>query len=121
MGGKETLFYWRSSLFEIDPSWFQVDPWLIVLIAVAFGAFIAIAIIWGIRAHHHHVSAGREELIGKTAEVKMAMNPKGTVLIEGELWTAISEDGKANPGDEVIITKVDRLKLWVTKSREVNR
>ena len=70
---------------------------------------------------HHHVSAGREELIGKTAEVKMAMNPKGTVLIEDKLWTAISEDCKAKPGDEVIITKVDRLKLWVTNSKEVNR
>ena len=53
--------------------------------------------------------------------MKMAMNPKGTVLIEGELWTAISEDGKAKPGDEVVITKVDRLKVWVTKSKEVNR
>ena len=108
-------------MFEIDLSWFQVDPWLIVIIAVAIGAFVAIAIIWGIRAHQHRVFAGTEEMIGKTAEVKTAMNPKGTVLIEGELWMAISEDGKAKPGDEVVITKVDRLKVWVTKNKEVKR
>ena len=108
-------------MFQIDPSWFQVDLWLIILIVIAIAAFLVIAIIWGIRAHHHHVSAGREELIGKTAEVKMDMNPKGTVLIEGELWTAILEEDQAKPGDEVVITKVDHLQLWVSKSKEANR
>ena len=111
----------RGPLFPIDSSWFQVDPWLVVLITIATAAFLAIAITWGIRAHRREILAGREELIGKTAEVKTVMNPKGTVLIQGELWTAISEEGKAEPGDEVVITKVDHLKIWVAKSKEVNR
>ena len=49
------------------------------------------------------------------------MNPKGIVLIQGELWTAILEAGQAVPGDEVVITKVDHLKVWVTSSKEINR
>ena len=106
----------RSPLFQIDSSWFQVAPWLIVLIAVAIGAFIAVAITWGIRAHRREILAGREELIGKTAEAKTVMNPKGTVLIQGELWTAILEAGRAVPGDDVMITKVDHLRLSVTRS-----
>ena len=96
---------------------FQIDPWLIVLAAIAIAAFLVITIVWGIRAHRRKVSAGREDLIGKTAEVKTALNPKGTVLIEGELWMAVSGDGQAEPGDEVVITKVDRLTVWVTKSK----
>ena len=96
---------------------FQIDPWLIVFIVIAIVAFLVITIVWGIRAHRHQVSAGMEDLIGKTAEVKTALNPKGTVLIEGEHWTAISEDGQMEPGDEVVITKVDHLKVWVTKSK----
>ena len=96
---------------------FQIDPWLIVIIAIAIAAFLVITIVWGIRAHRRQVSAGREDLIGRTAEVKTALNPKGTVLIEGELWMAISEDGRAEPGDEVSITKVDRLTVWVTISK----
>ena len=108
-------------MFQIDSSLFQVESWLIILVAIAIVAFLVIAIIWGIRAHQRPVSAGREELIGKIAEVKTVMNPKGTVLIQGELWTAISEEGIAEPGDEVVITKVDHLKIWVTKSKEVNR
>ena len=97
-------------------SMFQIDPWLIVLAAIAIAAFLVITIVLVIRAHRRRVSAGREDLIGKTAEVKTALNPKGTVLIEGEHWMAVSEDGQMEPGEEVVITKVDRLTVWVTKS-----
>ena len=102
-------------MFQIDPSWLQTDPWLITIVAIGIAAFLAITIIWGIRAHRQQVSAGREDLVGKTAEVKIALEPKGIVFIEGERWTAISEKGRVKPGEEVIITKVDGLKLWVTK------
>ncbi len=102
-------------MFEIDPSWFRADPWLIAIVAICIIAFFAITIIWGIRAHRHQASAGREELVGKIAEVKIALKPKGIVFIQGERWTAISEKDRLEPGEEVIITKVDGLKLWVTK------
>ena len=99
----------------IDLSWFRIDPGLIVVVVICLAAFIAVAVIWGIRAHRHQVSAGREELVGKIAEVKIALEPKGIVFIQGERWTAISEEDRVEPGEEVIITKVDGLKLWVTK------
>ena len=94
---------------------FQIDPWLIAIVAIGIAVFLAVAIIWGIRAHRYQVSAGREELVGKTAEVKIALEPKGVVFIEGERWTAVSEKGRVEPGEEVIITRVDGLKLYVTK------
>ena len=96
---------------------YQVSPWSIAIIVILIVAFLAIAIIWGIRAHRRQISAGREELVGKTAEVKTALKPKGTVFIEGERWTAISEEGRVEPREEVIVTKVDGLKLWVTKKQ----
>jgi len=88
---------------------------LIVLVVIVIVAFLAIAIIWGIRAHRHQALAGREDLIGKTAEVKIALEPKGVVFVEGERWTAISEKDRVEPGEEVIITRVGGLKLYVTK------
>jgi membrane-bound serine protease (ClpP class) len=91
------------------------DVWLIVIVILALAAFIAISIIWGIRAHRQQILAGREDLVGKIAEAKTVMRPKGTVFVEGEHWTAISEKGRVEPGEEVIITKVDGLKLWITK------
>ena len=101
----------RCPLFQLGP----IDPWLIAIIAIAIAVFLAFTIIWGIRAHRQQILAGREELIGKIAEAKTVMKPKGTVFIQGERWTAISEKGRVEPGEEVIITKVDGLKLWVTK------
>ena len=92
-----------------------MSPALIAIIVIIFAVLLAFTIIWGIRAHRRQVSAGREDLIGKAAEVKTVMEPKGTVFIQGESWTAISEAGRVEPGEEVIITKVDGLKLWVTK------
>ena len=102
-------------MFELDPSWFQVEWWQIAIVIVCIIAFLAFVINRGIRAHRHQALAGREDLIGKTAEVKIALKPKGVVFIQGERWTAISDKGRIEPEEEVIITKVDGLKLYVTK------
>ncbi len=99
--------------FQLGP----LNPWLIAIIAIGIVAFIVIVIIWGIRAHRHQVLAGREELIGRTAEVLTVMEPKGTVFIEGERWTAISETGRMEPGEEVIVTKINGLRMWVVKKQ----
>ena len=87
-----------------------------IVLAVAFIIFVIYAIVKGQR---RKLSAGIEDMIGKEAVVRTALNPKGTVLAEGELWTAIAKGSKIEPGEEVIITKVEGLKLWVTrKSKE---
>lgn len=105
----------RYSLFQLYSSLPQVEPWVIVLIVVATAAFIAISVILVIRAHRLPVSTGREDLLEKIAEAKMVLNQKGTVLIEGEIWPATSEEGEVQLGEEVVITKVDRLKLSIIK------
>ena len=94
---------------------FQIDTWLIVIVVIGVVIFLAFTIIYGIRAHRRQISAGREDLIGRVAEVNTVIDPKGTVFIEGERWVAISDKGRVEPGEEVIITKVEGLKLWITK------
>ncbi|MFH1381374.1 MAG: NfeD family protein [Chloroflexota bacterium] len=105
----------KYSLSQLYSSLAQVEPWLIVIVAIAAAAFIAISIIYGIRAHRHPALLSKDDFIAKTAEVKEVLNPNGTVFIEGELWAAISEGGVVQPGEKVIVTKVDNLKLWVIK------
>ena len=87
-----------------------------IVFAVAFVVFVIYAIVKG---QKRKVSVGVEEMIGKEAVVQTTLDPKGTVLIGGELWTAIAESSTIEPGEEVTITRVEGLKLWVTrKSRE---
>ena len=92
-----------------------VPTWIIVIIAIIVVVFLALVVFWSIRAHQKQVSAGKEDLVGKTAVVEIALEPKGVVLVEGERWTAITDKGRAEPEEEVIITKVEGLKLRVTK------
>ncbi|TES84247.1 MAG: serine protease [Dehalococcoidia bacterium] len=93
-----------------------MDAWLIVIFAICVAGILAFVVQRVVRAHQQQVSAGREELVGMTAEVETDLNPKGIVLIEGERWTAILlEKGKVKPGEEVVVTKVDGLKLRVVK------
>ncbi len=104
-------------MFQIDLIWFQVDPWLVALVIIVTIALTVFVVWLSIRAHRHQALAGREELIGKTAEVLTVMEPKGTVFIQGERWTAISESDRIEPGEEVIITKVNGLKMWVIRKQ----
>jgi membrane-bound ClpP family serine protease len=83
-----------------------------IVFAAAFVVFVIYAIVRGQRRRH---SVGVEEMIGREAVVRTPLHPQGTVLAEGELWTAIAEDSTIEPGEEVIITKTQGLKLWVTR------
>ncbi len=91
--------------------------WLILIIAIIIAVLLVFVVIWSVRAHQRKISAGKEELVGRTAVVEVALEPKGIVLVEGERWTAIGDKGRIEPEEEVIITKVDGLKLMVTKKQ----
>jgi len=92
-----------------------MSPIAIVLVSICAAALLAFVVQRVVRAHLRQASAGKEELLGKTAEVEIALEPQGIVLVEGEHWKAVSEKGRVKPGEEVIITKVDGLKLYVKK------
>jgi len=114
-GGITALVIGSLILFKGGAPWLRVDPWLIATVTIIIAALFAFVINRVIRAHRRQASTGREELIGKTAVVKVALEPEGTVFFKGERWTAISETGRVEPGEAVIITKVDGLKLYVIK------
>ncbi len=83
-----------------------------IIFAVAFVVFVIFAIIKG---QKRKLAAGAEDMIGKVAVTQTVLNPKGTVQAEGEIWAAIVEGSRIEADEEVIITKVEGLKLWVTK------
>ncbi|MFH1646665.1 MAG: NfeD family protein [Chloroflexota bacterium] len=94
-----------------------ISGWLLTLIIVVIVIFLVLVVFWGVRAHRKKIAAGREDLIGKTAAVVVALEPKGLVLVEGERWTATVDQGRVEPEEEVIITKVEGLKLTVTRKK----
>ena len=116
-GGIISLVIGSLILFSESEASMQVDTGLIVVTAVFFAGFVAFLVWATIRGQTRKVTTGREGIIGQSAIVKTALEPKGMVLVEGELWTAELDSGSAQPGEEVMIQKVDNLKLYVTRKK----
>jgi len=104
-------------LFSESEASMQFDKSLIVFVAIFLAGFVALVVWAAVRGQRRRVTTGREGMIGQVAEVKIALKPTGMVLVDGELWKAELDEGQANPGEEVIIQKVDNLKLFVTKKK----
>jgi len=115
MGGLVSLVIGSLILFQGAAPVFRIDPWLIVGVVIIITAVVAFIVQRAITAHRRQAKTGREELIGKTATVRVKLNPDGTVFYKGERWAARSEEGEIKQGEQVIIDRVDGLMLYVSK------
>jgi membrane-bound serine protease (ClpP class) len=99
----------------------DIDWGLIVGAAIVLAVLVGL-VIWAIvRGQRRKVTTGAEALIGRVAVAQTGLNPKGTVFVEGEHWTAKLDSGKVEPGEEVIVTEIEGLKLVVTKKKTKGR
>lgn len=120
-GGVVSLVMGSLILFSHSPG-VEVNRGLIAGVTTAAAAFSIFVIGAIIRGQRRRKATGAEGMIGKIAIAKTPLDPTGTVQSEGELWTAITESDKIAPGEEVVISKVETLKLWVTrKSGDLER
>jgi len=113
-GGIVSMVIGSLILFSHSPG-IEVSRGLIAGVTAGFTAFAIFVVGAIIRGQRRRKATGAEGMIGKIAIAKTPLDPTGTVLTQGELWTAASEGGRVAPGEEVIITKVEELKLWVAK------
>jgi len=114
-GGIIALIIGSLILFPRGSPLFSVDPWLIAVVVILIAGFFAFVIQKVVKTYRRQAATGREELLGKTAVVKAALEPEGEVMFKGELWTAVAEKGRVKAGEEVIINRVDGLTLYVTR------
>ena len=65
------------------------------------------------------VRTGREEMIGREAEVRSALDPIGQIWADGALWRAKAADGTPiSPGNRVRVESVDGLTLVVRSLKQ---
>ena len=113
-GAAAALVMGSLLLFSDSPG-IEVNRGLIAGVTAGVTAFAVFVVGAIVRGQRRRKATGAEGMIGKTAIARTPLDPTGTVLAEGELWTAISEAGRVARGEQVIITKVEELKLWVVK------
>jgi membrane-bound serine protease (ClpP class) len=116
-GGIVSLIIGSLILFHGAAPVFRVDPWLITIVVIILAGGLGFIAWRAVKIHQKQATTGREELIGKTATVKEALNPQGTIFFKGERWTAISEEGEIKVGEEVTIKRLDGLTLYVTRKK----
>jgi membrane-bound serine protease (ClpP class) len=114
-GGIASMVMGSLLLFSGKSVLFQIDPWVITGVVLVISGFFVFVVSAVIRAHRRRAATGREGLVGKTAIAQMTLNPTGTVFLEGERWTAVAEDGRIEPGEEVVVSKVEGLRLRVRR------
>ncbi|MBE9501692.1 MAG: serine protease [Chloroflexi bacterium] len=90
----------------------------IALVIVAFVLFLAFVVRAIVLSRRIGQQTGREAMVGEVAVARTPLDPGGTVFTHGELWQAVLDQGRAEPGEEVLVTKVEGLKLRVTKKKE---
>jgi membrane-bound serine protease (ClpP class) len=116
-GGVASLIFGSMILFSGKV--FEVSLGPIIGLAVICGLLFFFLMGAVVRTQRRRGAIyGQESMIGKIAEAKTALNPKGTVLFDGERWGATSEEGRIEKGEEVVITQVSGLKLKVKKKEE---
>jgi len=90
-----------------------------VIIALAIG-FIVFEIVehvifplfWSIKHRKLKSVSGVAGMLGKVGEVKHWQKGEGKVFVNGELWSAVSDDA-LSPGDKAVIEQVKGLTLTV--------
>jgi membrane-bound serine protease (ClpP class) len=95
----------------------RANPFLMAGTTIVISAVLVFIANRVVAAQRKRISTGREEFKGSIAVVRTALNPEGIVFFQGELWKAALDQGSAAPGEEVIITGLAGLKLFVTKKR----
>jgi len=106
--GALILFGKGAELTGLQINWWVVG--VVIAIITAVFVFVVGAVV---RTHRRRATTGVEGLVGAIALVQTKLDPTGMVIVEGERWTAMADDGTIEPSEEVVVTRIDGLKLWV--------
>ncbi len=112
LGGVTAMILGSLMLVKAEAPFLQIS-WAVILPVVTLAAGFSLLIVgMGIRAMRQPALTGREGMVGMVGVARTPLAPKGTLLVQGELWDAISET-PLQPGDQAEVTRIDGLKLYV--------
>jgi membrane-bound ClpP family serine protease len=96
----------------------EVHPWLVIVLAVAWGAWSYLTYRIGARTLNIIPVVGAEALPGVRCRTITPLSPGGYVQAGSELWRAHSTAGDINSEVDVVIVEVKGLTLLVKQPPE---
>jgi membrane-bound serine protease (ClpP class) len=69
-----------------------VTPWVALAVSAAFGGITVFLLRLVVRARRRKSLIGADAMVGCRAIAMEPIAPEGHVLVEGEIWRAVSDD-----------------------------
>lgn len=114
IAGVASLLIGSFLLIDTDAPYLKIATSLIISASVIVSGFLIIVIRAVYKVHRQKPTTGEAGITGETAVVCQDLNPQGLVKVSGEIWKAVSKDGKKiKKGQEVKIISLKGLTLMV--------
>ncbi|MEO6220961.1 MAG: nodulation protein NfeD [Ginsengibacter sp.] len=105
-----SLILFRSSSTE---NFISVSRSLIFAVTAVTALFFLFIVRMGLKAQRSKSSSGLEVLIGKFGQTIEALDPLGSVRVNGEIWKAESLSGPINEHEKIVVKEIKNLTLYV--------
>ncbi|HET8575554.1 MAG TPA: nodulation protein NfeD [Methylomirabilota bacterium] len=116
IGGVVSMLLGSLMLYDAPEPGIRVS-WVVIIPTVATTAgLVLFAVSMGLKALYRRPVTGATSMVGQLGVVKTALNPEGQVLIDGELWRAVVQDGPVAVGETVQVADIEGLTLKVVKT-----
>jgi membrane-bound serine protease (ClpP class) len=118
VGGLVAMLIGSLMLYDAPETGIRLS-WFVILPTVGTtGGLVFVAVSLGVRALYRPSVTGAAAMVGRLGVARTAIKPEGQVLIDGELWRAVSPDAGVEAGEPVQVTAIDGLTLKVTRSAQ---
>ncbi|MEO5995822.1 MAG: nodulation protein NfeD [Chitinophagaceae bacterium] len=116
IGGTISMLLGSMMLIRTDEEWDVANvSWSIIIPAVvATSLFFLFVVGLGVKAQRLKSTSGMEGMAGKMGETITSLNPKGSVLVHGEIWNATStNDRSIEQGEKIRVVSIQNFMLFV--------
>jgi membrane-bound serine protease (ClpP class) len=111
-GGLISLVIGSLMLFKTTDAALEVSLTLIATLTVLTAAVVGLLLFMAIRAQRLPVQTGREGLLQELGVARTPIDPRGKVLIHGEIWDAVADE-PVRAGETVQVLGMRNLTLAV--------
>lgn len=90
IAGSVCLLFGTLTLVAAPVPELGVSPWVAIAVTLAFGGITVFLLRLVVRARRRKVRLGADAMVDSTAQALEPLAPEGHVLVEGEIWRAVS-------------------------------
>ncbi len=95
-----------------------VNRWLVVGIGIATGGSVIYLAREAVKSRRERRADITDSLVGRIGDVTVALDPRGTVWVANDSWTAVSADGsRIGRGESITVIGIDGLVLTVARQQ----